>query len=39
LVVLVSAAGMQDTVDGRTVMDELATRHRTVVKPWMDGRY
>jgi transposase len=39
LVVLVTAASMQDTVGGRTVMDELATRHPTVVKSWVDSGY
>src|SRR5262249_48783884 len=39
LVVLVSAASMQDTVGGRTVMDELAARYRTVVKSWVDSGY
>jgi transposase len=39
LVVLVTAASVQDTVGGRTVMDELATRHPGVVKSWVDSGY
>jgi Transposase and inactivated derivatives len=39
LVVLVSAASMQDTVGGRKVIDELATRHSNVVKSWVDSGY
>ncbi len=39
LVVFVTAASVQDTVGGRDVMDELATRHPTVVKSWVDSGY
>jgi transposase len=39
LVVLVTAASVQDTVGGRDVMDELATHHPSVVKAWVDGGY
>jgi len=39
LVVLVTVASMQDTVGGREVMDELAARHPSVVKSWVDSGY
>jgi transposase len=39
LVVLVTAASVQDTVGGRDVVDALATHHPTVVKAWVDSGY
>jgi len=39
LVVLVTAASVQDTTGGRQVVDELAARHPTVVKAWVDTGY
>ena len=39
LVVLVTAASVQDTPGGRAVVTELATRHPTVSKAWVDSGY
>ena len=39
LVVLVTAASVQDTVGGRDVVGELAARHPAVVKAWADSGY
>ena len=39
LVVLVTAASVQDTVGGRDVVGELAARHPAVVKVWADSGY
>jgi transposase len=39
LVLLVTAASVQDTVGGRDVVDDLAARHPAVVKTWVDSGY
>jgi transposase len=39
LVLLVTAASVQDTTGGRDVADELAVRHPAVVKAWADSGY
>ena len=39
LVVLVTAASVQDTTGGRDVIDALAARHPGVVKAWADSGY
>jgi transposase len=39
LVVMVTAASVQDTTGGRTLIDELAARHPRVVKAWVDAGY
>jgi transposase len=39
LVVIVTAAGVQDSAGGRLVLDELAPAHPAVVKTWVDGGY
>jgi transposase len=39
LVLLVTAASVQDTTGGRDVIDELAARHPAVVKAWVDNGY
>jgi transposase len=39
LVVMVTAACIQDTTGGRTLMDTLAARHPSVVKAWVDSGY
>jgi transposase len=39
LVVLVTAASVQDTTGGRDVVDELAARQPAVVKAWVDSGY
>jgi len=39
LVLLVTAASVQDTTGGRDVIDELAARHPAVVKTWADSGY
>jgi transposase len=39
LVLLVTAASVQDTTGGRDVVSELATRHPGVVKAWADSGY
>jgi transposase len=39
LVLLVTAASVQDTTGGRDVVDELAGRQPTVVKAWVDSGY
>lgn len=39
LVVLVTAASMQDTTGGRYLVDELSVRQPSVVKAWVDSGY
>ncbi len=39
LVVLVTAASVQDTPGGRAVVSELAARHPSVTKTWVDAGY
>jgi transposase len=39
LVLLVTAASVQDTTGGRDVIDELAARHPAVTKTWVDSGY
>ncbi len=39
LVLLVTAASVQDTTGGRDVVDQLAARHPGVVKAWADSGY
>jgi transposase len=39
LVVVVTAASVQDTNGGKTVVDHLAAAHRSVVKAWVDAGY
>lgn len=39
LVVLVTAASVQDTAAGRQVVDELAARRQAVVTAWVDSGY
>jgi transposase len=39
LVVMVTAAGGQDTVGGRQVVDEVAQEHPNVSKVWVDSGY
>jgi transposase len=39
LVLLVTAASVQDTTGGRDVVRELAARHPRVVKAWADSGY
>jgi len=39
LVVLVTAASVQDTVGGREVLDQVAEKHPNVVKAWVDSGY
>jgi transposase len=39
LVLLVTAASVQDTTGGRDVLDELAARHPGVVRAWADSGY
>src|SRR5664280_928222 len=39
LVVMVTAASVQDTTGGRALIDELAARHPRVVKAWVDAGY
>jgi transposase len=39
LVLLVTAASVQDTAGGRDVVDELAVRHPAAVKAWADSGY
>jgi len=39
LVVLVTAASVQDTAGGRAVLTELAARYPTVTKAWVDAGY
>jgi transposase len=39
LVVLVTAASVQDTPGGRDLIDELATRQPGIVKVWVDSGY
>jgi len=39
LVVLVTAASVQDTPGGRAVIAELAARHPSVTKAWVDAGY
>ena len=39
LVLLVTAASVQDTTGGRDVADQLAARHPGVVKAWADSGY
>jgi transposase len=39
LVLLVTAASVQDTTGGREVVDELAARHPAVTKTWVDSGY
>jgi transposase len=39
LVILVTAASMQDTTGGRYLVDELAVRQPSVVKAWVDSGY
>lgn len=39
LVLLVTAASVQDTTGGRDVVSELAARHPGVVKAWVDSGY
>ena len=39
LVLLVTAASVQDTTGGRDAIDELAARHLAVVKTWVDSGY
>jgi transposase len=39
LVVLVTAASVQDTPGGRAVLTELAARHPSVTKAWVDAGY
>jgi transposase len=39
LVVLVTAASVQDTAGGRAVIAELAARHPSVTKAWVDAGY
>lgn len=39
LVLLVTAASVQDTTGGRDVVDELAARQPAVVKAWVDSGY
>lgn len=39
LVVIVTAASVQDSVDGQRVLDQLADMHPSVSKVWVDGGY
>lgn len=39
LVLLITAASVQDTTGGRDVVDELAARQPAVVKAWVDSGY
>jgi transposase len=39
LVVVVTAASVQDTNGGKTIVDHLAAAHRWVAKAWVDGGY
>ncbi len=39
LVLLVTAASVQDTTGGRDVVSELAARHPGVAKDWVDNGY
>ena len=39
LAVLVTAASVQDSVAGTTLIDQIATAHPTVRKAWVDGGY
>lgn len=39
LVLIVTAAGVQDSTGGKQVLDELATRWPSVTKAWVDGGY
>ncbi len=39
LVLLVTAASVQDTTGGRDVVSELAARHPGVAKAWVDSGY
>ena len=39
LVVIVTAAGVQDSAGGRRVLDALAPTHPAVTKVWVDGGY
>jgi transposase len=39
LVVLVTAASVQDAVGGRQLVDEVAQRHPSVSKMWVDSGY
>jgi transposase len=39
LVLLVTAASVQDTTGGRDVIDELAARHPAVTRAWADSGY
>ena len=39
LVVIVTAAGVQDSAAGRSVLDALAPAHPAVTKVWVDGGY
>ncbi len=39
LAVLVTAAGVQDSVAGTTLIDQVAATHPTIRKTWVDGGY
>lgn len=39
LIVMVTAASIQDTTGGRLLMDALAARHPSVAKVWVDSGY
>ncbi|MGF0175873.1 IS5 family transposase [Streptomyces sp. Marseille-Q5077] len=39
LAVLVTAAGVQDSTAGRTLLEQAATAHPTLRKVWVDGGY
>lgn len=39
LAVLVTAASVQDSVAGQTLLEEAATAHPTIRKAWVDGGY
>ncbi|MGW3140973.1 IS5 family transposase [Streptomyces sp. NPDC001139] len=39
LAVLVTAAGVQDSTAGRTLLEQAATEHPTLRKVWVDGGY
>ena len=39
LAVLVTAAGVQDSAAGQTLLDQTAAAHPTIMKIWVDGGY
>jgi transposase len=39
LVVIITAASIQDSAGGKTVLDHLSVAHPTVTKSWVDGGY